>query len=77
MTIELTEEEALVLLDLLDGYGTKDDGRLLTIRHVAERNALWVLEGQLEKHLAAPFRSNYAELLERARERVAEKGGPW
>lgn len=77
MKIELTEEQALVLFDLLQGYGTKNDGRRLDIRHVAERNALWVLEGQLEKGLVAPFQPNYSELLQQARSRVEEQGGPW
>ena len=77
MKIELSEEEALVLFELLQGYGTKTDGRHLDIRHVAERNALWALEAQLEKGLVAPFRSDYSDLLERARSRVEKQGGPW
>lgn len=77
MTIEITDDEALVLFDLLFEYGTKDEGRQLHIRHAAERNALWALEAQLEKQLIAPFRPEYEELLDRARSRVEEQGGPW
>lgn len=77
MTIELTEEEALVLFDLLAEYGTKNDGRNLEVRHAAERNALWALEAQLEKQLVAPFRPEYAEAVSRARATVEERGGSW
>ena len=77
MTIELTEEEGLVLFALLAEYGTKDDGRHLAIRHAAERNALWALEAQLEKQLVAPLRPDYVEAVQRARAKVAEHGGPW
>jgi hypothetical protein len=40
MILELSEDEALVLFELLGGYGESDDGRTLVISHAAERNAL-------------------------------------
>jgi hypothetical protein len=77
MTIDLSDEEALVLYDLLACYGTNDQGRNLAIRNAAERNALWSLQCQLEKKLVAPFRHDYDELLALARQRVEDEGGPW
>ena len=77
MTLELSAEEALVLFDLLGGYGETDDGRMLVIRHAAERNALWALEGALEQQLVAPFQDDYDEQLAAARARVEEHGGGW
>lgn len=77
MTLDLSDDEALVLLELLHEYGSKDEGRELKVQHAAERNALWALSAQLEKHLVPPFLPNYSELLSKARVRIEEQGGPW
>ena len=52
-------------------------GRELKVSHVAERNALWALSAQLEKNLIAPFQTNYADLLSKARARIGERRGSW
>ena len=77
MTLNLTHDEALVLFDLLSDYGSDDDDRTLTIRHAAERNALWALEGVLEQQLVTPFEPDYREQLAAARARLEAKGGGW
>jgi hypothetical protein len=77
MQIELTEDEALVLFELLADYATSDEGRILSISSAAERNALWAVEASLERSLVAPFRENYKELLEGARTRLIEQSGDW
>jgi hypothetical protein len=77
MTLDLSDDEALVLFELLHEYGSNDEGRELKIQHVAERNALWALSGELEKRLGPPFQRNYSDLLAKARARVEERGGPW
>jgi hypothetical protein len=77
MHIELTEDEALVLFDLLADYAVADEGRVLPIRSAAERNALWAVEAALERSLVAPFRENYAEVLKGARSRLIEQNGDW
>ena len=77
MTIELSDDEALVLFELLFEYGSKEDGREVRISHAAERNALRALSGQLDKQLVAPFRPDYKELLSAARDRLEQKGGSW
>jgi hypothetical protein len=75
MNLDLSDDEALVLFELLHGYGSKDDGRELKVQHAAERNALWALSAQLEKRLLPPYHPNYSELLSEARARVEEQGG--
>jgi hypothetical protein len=77
MTLELSDDEALVLFDLLADYATKDDGRNLPIRHASERNALWTLEASLERQLTAPFQSDYGAQLEAARLHLEEMNGGW
>jgi hypothetical protein len=77
MKIDLTEDEALVLFDLLADYGSHDDGRQLAVRHAAERNALWAVQCALEKLLVAPFQRDYSEQLSAARARVEAQGGSW
>lgn len=72
MKVELTDDEALVLFELLHEYGEKDDGRMVTVGHAAERNALWALSGALERELVAPFKENYADLLAGAEARRGE-----
>jgi hypothetical protein len=77
MTIELDDDAALVLFDLLNGYGENDDGRTLAIRNAAERNSLWSLASALEKSLVAQFQPDYVAQLERARARAEERAGSW
>jgi hypothetical protein len=54
MVIELTEDEALVLFEMLARLEVDSDERQLRLEHVAERNALWALHAQLERVLVAP-----------------------
>lgn len=77
MTLELNDDAALVLFDLLAEYGEQDEGRELVVRSAAERNALWLLHGALEKRLVAPFKQDYVAELEAARARLEEQLGPW
>lgn len=77
MIVDLTEDEALVLFELLHEYGSNDDGRELKVQHAAERNVLWALSAQLEKHLVPPFRSNCEDLLSKARAHIEQQGGSW
>jgi hypothetical protein len=77
MTLELTDDEALVLFELLAEYGTKNDGTNLPVKHAAERNALWALGAAIERQLTPPFQSNYEEQLREARKRVEAQAGGW
>lgn len=77
MIVELTDDEALVLFDLLADYATVDDGTMLPIKRAAERNALWALEAALERQLTVPFQANYREQVDHARTRLEERAGGW
>jgi hypothetical protein len=77
MKVDLSDDEALVLFELLYEYGSNEEGRELKVKHAAERNALWALSAQLEKNLVAPFEQNYVEELLKARVRLEQKGGTW
>ena len=69
ITVTLTHDEALVLLDYL-GRSDKAGHPLAT--HKAEDVALWALECLLEKQLVEVFDPQYSALVERARERLVE-----
>ena len=77
MQIQLSDDEALVLFELLSRYGEQENCRVLAVKEAAERNVLWTLSAALEKQLVAPFQKNYEELLSSARARVEEQGGAW
>ncbi len=77
MTIDLDDDAALVLFEMLSGYAEHDDGRLLPIRHAAERNSLWSLVAALENSLGAQFEPDYVTQVARARERVEARAGRW
>jgi len=77
MVVELTEDVALVLFDALTRAKSEDDQRSLVLEHPAERNALWMLEAQLEKGLVAPLRADYRAALAAARARLEAACGSW
>jgi hypothetical protein len=70
--LELDPNAALVLFELL---ASQDDIPERLKLEAAERNALWALEGALEKVLAAPFAPDYSSQLAAARASLVEKGG--
>jgi hypothetical protein len=69
VTLELTGDEALVLFEFLHRF---EDTDKLSISDQSEERILWNLSARLEKVLVAPFASNYAQLLEEARERLRD-----
>ena len=69
ITIALEQDEALVLFELLASQ------KLEASVDTPERNALWALEGLLEKQLAEPFSPSYSELLQKARQSLLERYG--
>ena len=68
LTINLTQDEALVLFDWLGRYGAT--GGADRFEHGAEQIVLSNLEVMLEKKLTEPFDENYNALLQEARERL-------
>ena len=72
ITITLDDDVALVLFELLASDRIETE---LTGLEAPERNALWALEGCLEKNLVEPFSPKYAQLLEAARASLVERFG--
>lgn len=68
--ISFTKDEALVLFEFLFRFSHFEK---LNIEHQAEERALWNLECSFEKILVEPFKDNYEELLEEARERLKDE----
>ncbi|WP_307038862.1 hypothetical protein [Agromyces ramosus] len=68
-TLELSSEEALVLFEWL-ARAEDEDALESTFVDKAEQLVLWSVEGQLEKELVAPFRTDYDRLLQAARDAV-------
>jgi hypothetical protein len=68
-TITLDDDVALVLFELLASE------RLEPGLDPSERNALWQLEGYLEKSLVQPFSPDYSQLLEQAKASLLERFG--
>ena len=73
--VSLAPEEALVLFDLLSRWTDDKDAATPSsdcFESPAECAVLHNVLATLEKRLAAPFRADYAELVESARARMAQ-----
>lgn len=69
VTITLSHDEALVLFEFFSRFCEEDDD--FTLRHTAEYLAFMRVAAQLDKAIVEPFRPEYAELLQAARDRIA------
>ncbi|MEZ0242445.1 MAG: hypothetical protein ACAH11_03660 [Sphingomonas sp.] len=69
-TIALDADHALVLFDLLARWIDEGETPPASFESPAEYGVLDALFGQLESQLAAPFRHDYAALLDAARARL-------
>ena len=67
--IELTEDEAIVLFEFFSRY---EDTNKLSIAHASEHLVLMKLSSQIDKTTAAMFDSNYQNMLDIARMRIAK-----
>ena len=67
-SISLSDDEALVISDLLDRF---ERTNVLSLVHNAEFVALCRFSAQLDKALLEPFDPNYDQLVRQARERLA------
>lgn len=68
ITITLSHDEALVLLEFFGRYEENDD---FTLRHNAEYLAFMRISAQLDKSLVEIFDPKYGELVRAAQERLA------
>ena len=69
ISITLSHDEALVLLEFFSRFSDDDDD--FTLRHNAEYLAFMRISAQLDKALVEPFQPQYRELLRAARDRSA------
>jgi hypothetical protein len=67
-SLKLSEDDAVVLFEYFSRFDDTDD---LSFQHPAEYIALQHLAGQIDTTTAAMFMTNYDEILETARSRVA------
>ncbi len=72
VTISLTDDEALVLFELLHRW--EDTGQISPPQHQAELTALWNLSALLKRTLQQPFSPEYGQLVTHARERLTGQG---
>jgi len=68
--ISLTKDEALVLFEMLSRFSDTDK---LNIEHQSEERALWNIKCLIEEIIVEPFKDNYIELLQAARERLKDE----
>lgn len=71
INITLTKDEAIVLFEFLGRFNDIDHPNLFEDQ--AEQRVLWDIECLLEKQLAEPFRADYWDFVQRARDRVRDK----
>ena len=71
VVLRLSGDEALVLFEWMHKRDKEDEESRID----AEKIVLWRLEAQLDEVLLAPFESNYDQLVEAARARIAESAG--
>lgn len=69
--IVLNKEEALVLFDFLSRLNESDRNEIFEDQ--AEQKTLWILEGQLEKQLVEPFRPDYKDIINEARNKIRDE----
>lgn len=68
MRLNITDDEALVLHDLLSRFAETNE---LTLAHNAEFIALSSISAQLDRAVVAPFQKDYREVVDAARTRLA------
>ena len=71
INIELTKEEAIIFFEFLSRFNKKHDSS--EFEDQAEQRVLLDIECILEKELREPFRSDYKEIVKKARTAVRDK----
>ena len=66
IVLKISKDEALILSDLLYRISENED----IFPDIAERQALWCIERQLDKILVEPFMPNYIELVKEAKDKI-------
>lgn len=71
ISIAISEEEALVLLDWLNRFNEAEHPTLF--QDQAEERVLFDLEAELERVVTGTFSADYKSLLTKAREQIRDK----
>lgn len=71
INLTLTKDEALVLFEFLTRFNQTEHPNIFEDQ--AEQKTLWILEGQLEKQLVDPFRPDYTEIIDEARDKIRDE----
>ena len=71
INLKLTKNESLVLFEFLARFNDEDRKELFEDQ--AEERVLWDIECLLEKQLVEPFRKDYKELIQKARNEVRDE----
>lgn len=71
LNLTITKDEALVLFEFLARFNETE--RPDIFEDQSEQKTLWILEGQLKKRLAEPFRPDYKEIINEARNKIRDK----
>lgn len=71
VNLTITKDEALVLFEFLTRFNETE--RPDIFEDQSEQKTLWILEGQLKKRLAEPFRPDYKEIINEARNKIRDK----
>lgn len=71
LNLTISKDEALVLFDFLARFNEVEHSDIF--KDQSEQKTLWILEGQLEKQLAEPFRSDYKDIINEARNNIRDE----
>ncbi|WP_396184025.1 hypothetical protein [Flavobacterium sp.] len=71
LNLTVTKDEALVLFEFLARFNQAEHPEIFEDQ--AEQKTLWILEGQLEKQLVEPFRPNYQDIINEARNQIRDE----
>jgi hypothetical protein len=74
VSVTLSSDEALVLFELLHRWEDSDFYERADLQP-GEVTALWAISGRLESLLVEPFKKNYGDLVDQARQRLKDQGG--
>ena len=71
LNLTISKDEALVLFDFLARFNEVEHSDIF--KDQSEQKTLWILEGQLEKQLAEPFRPDYKDIINEARNNIRDE----
>jgi len=70
LNLKITKDESLVLFEFLSRFNQLENQEIFEDQ--AEQKTLWILESQLEKQLVEPFKTDYKNIINEARNKVRD-----